>query len=172
MPTRHRSKGNSMRFSPLARLVSIWWACQKGTKTILAKNQPLFCSKRTDLLCFVIGRSDRIRTCGLLVPNQAHYQTVPHPGNLFLNFLKELVRLVRVSSATMWWFCVAFVNSPLPVYYDIISQHCVFVNLFFENTLIYMERKLSKNEKNDTKMGIEPILSPIPFQKLLFIIFQ
>ena len=26
------------------------------------------------------GRSDRIRTCGLLVPNQAHYQTVPHPG--------------------------------------------------------------------------------------------
>ena len=25
------------------------------------------------------GRSDRIRTCGLLVPNQAHYQTVPHP---------------------------------------------------------------------------------------------
>ena len=25
------------------------------------------------------GRSDRIRTCGLLVPNQAHYQAVPHP---------------------------------------------------------------------------------------------
>ena len=28
---------------------------------------------------FVCGRSDRIRTCGLLVPNQAHYQAVPHP---------------------------------------------------------------------------------------------
>ena len=28
-----------------------------------------------------VGRSDRIRTCGLLVPNQAHYQTVPHPEN-------------------------------------------------------------------------------------------
>ena len=29
---------------------------------------------------FVCGRSDRIRTCGLLVPNQAHYQAVPHPA--------------------------------------------------------------------------------------------
>ena len=29
------------------------------------------------------GRSDRIRTCDLLVPNQAHYQTVPHPERLF-----------------------------------------------------------------------------------------
>ena len=28
---------------------------------------------------FSIGRSDKIRTCDLLVPNQAHYQTVPHP---------------------------------------------------------------------------------------------
>ena len=31
---------------------------------------------------FVCGRSDRNRTCGLLVPNQAHYQSVPHPGFL------------------------------------------------------------------------------------------
>lgn len=30
-------------------------------------------------LLLLYGRSDRIRTCGLLVPNQAHYQTVPHP---------------------------------------------------------------------------------------------
>ena len=37
-------------------------------------------------MIFVIGRSDRIRTCGLLVPNQAHYQTVPHPDELYLNF--------------------------------------------------------------------------------------
>ena len=26
-----------------------------------------------------IGRSDRIRTCDLMDPNHAHYQTVPHP---------------------------------------------------------------------------------------------
>lgn len=32
---------------------------------------------------FVCGRSDRIRTCGLLVPNQAHYQAVPHPDLRF-----------------------------------------------------------------------------------------
>ena len=32
--------------------------------------------------CFY-GRSDRIRTCGLLVPNQAHYQAVPHPDLRF-----------------------------------------------------------------------------------------
>ena len=36
---------------------------------------------------FKNGRSDRIRTCGLLVPNQAHYQTVPHPGVVSLDFL-------------------------------------------------------------------------------------
>ena len=27
------------------------------------------------------GRDDRIRTCGLFVPNEARYQTVPHPDN-------------------------------------------------------------------------------------------
>ena len=38
---------------------------------------------------FVCGRSDRIRTCGLLVPNQAHYQAVPHPdGDFFIIFCK------------------------------------------------------------------------------------
>ena len=30
-------------------------------------------------LPFCFGRSDGIRTHDLLVPNQAHYQTVPHP---------------------------------------------------------------------------------------------
>ena len=34
-----------------------------------------------------IGRSDRIRTCGLLVPNQAHYQTVPHPDVVSFDIL-------------------------------------------------------------------------------------
>ena len=29
----------------------------------------------------VNGRDDRIRTCGLIVPNDARYQTVPHPDN-------------------------------------------------------------------------------------------
>ena len=28
------------------------------------------------------GRDDRIRTCGLIVPNDARYQTVPHPDSL------------------------------------------------------------------------------------------
>ena len=36
---------------------------------------------------FKNGRSDRIRTCGLLVPNQAHYQTVPHPGVVSFDIL-------------------------------------------------------------------------------------
>ena len=29
------------------------------------------------------GRDDRIRTCGILVPNQALYQTEPHPDDIF-----------------------------------------------------------------------------------------
>ena len=40
-------------------------------------------TKEGELSLSFFGRSDRIRTCGLLVPNQAHYQTVPHP-DLFL----------------------------------------------------------------------------------------
>lgn len=32
---------------------------------------------------FFRGRSDGTRTHDLLVPNQAHYQTVPHPGKPF-----------------------------------------------------------------------------------------
>ena len=28
------------------------------------------------------GRDDRIRTCGLIVPNDARYQTVPHPDDI------------------------------------------------------------------------------------------
>ncbi len=30
---------------------------------------------------FQVGRGDRIRTCGLLVPNQARYQTALRPDN-------------------------------------------------------------------------------------------
>ena len=49
---------------------------------------------------FKNGRSDRIRTCGLLVPNQAHYQTVPHPDLKFVSLFfvprfTSLVQLVR-----------------------------------------------------------------------------
>ncbi len=43
-----------------------------GIKTGAPKGAPCF-----------YGRSDRIRTCGLLVPNQAHYQAVPHPDLRF-----------------------------------------------------------------------------------------
>ena len=43
---------------------------------------PLDCIfvKKTGFAC---GRSERIRTSGLLVPNQALYQTEPHPENYF-----------------------------------------------------------------------------------------
>ena len=37
-------------------------------------------NKKTDTFVsvFYSGRGDRIRTCGILVPNQALYQTEPH----------------------------------------------------------------------------------------------
>jgi hypothetical protein len=31
---------------------------------------------------FDIGRDDRIRTCGILLPKQARYQTALHPVNI------------------------------------------------------------------------------------------
>ena len=36
-------------------------------------------AKKTTDFSVVDGRDDRIRTCGILVPNQALYQTEPHP---------------------------------------------------------------------------------------------
>ncbi len=36
---------------------------------------------------FIDGRGDRIRTCGLFVPNEALYQAEPHLGNI-LNMLR------------------------------------------------------------------------------------
>ena len=39
---------------------------------------PVF-PKGSGSLIYENGRDDRIRTCGLIVPNDARYQTVPHP---------------------------------------------------------------------------------------------
>ena len=44
---------------------------------------------------FVCGRSDRIRTCGLLVPNQAHYQAVPHP--VFAYLIQRIIYFTTLS---------------------------------------------------------------------------
>ena len=41
---------------------------------------PVF-PKGSGSLIYENGRDDRIRTCGLIVPNDARYQTVPHPDN-------------------------------------------------------------------------------------------
>ena len=48
----------------------------------------LFVEKKNRLTTYIVkrllaGRSDGTRTHDLLVPNQAHYQTVPHPGKPF-----------------------------------------------------------------------------------------
>ena len=82
MPTQHRNIDNSMRFSSLVRLVSFGSICKKSSHIVFSKNQPYFVKKGLIFCDFFIGRSDRIRTCGLLVPNQAHYQTVPHPEKI------------------------------------------------------------------------------------------
>ena len=41
------------------------------------------------------GRSDGIRTHGLLVPNQAHYQTVPHPDISDLDSISQMFGFVK-----------------------------------------------------------------------------
>ena len=67
--------------------------------------------KRTCISKFLVfhGRGDRIRTCGLLVPNQARYQTALRPvttftlykialclSNKFLVFVRFYLVLLRV----------------------------------------------------------------------------
>ena len=42
----------------------------------------------------ISGRDDRIRTCGLFVPNEARYQTVPHPA-VTRNIIREIYLLVK-----------------------------------------------------------------------------
>ena len=41
------------------------------------------------------GRSERIRTSGLLVPNQALYQTEPHPENAF--YINAIIIIIHMS---------------------------------------------------------------------------
>ena len=39
-------------------------------------------NRNSQILLFRYGRGDRIRTCGILVPNQVRYQTAPRPDEL------------------------------------------------------------------------------------------
>ncbi len=42
-------------------------------------------------LRFRFGRGDRIRTCGILVPNQVRYQTAPRPDELLYYTLYSFI---------------------------------------------------------------------------------
>ena len=55
---------------------SHWFGTAKGGKFDFFLNQ-----KQQGSFCYPVafGRSEKIRTSGLLVPNQALYQTEPHP---------------------------------------------------------------------------------------------
>ena len=55
--------------------------------------------------CF-FGRSDWTRTSGLLVPNQAHYQAVPHPVVFCFDSIAYFVRFVKP------FFCVFSFSKP------------------------------------------------------------
>ena len=44
----------------------------------MATKKRLYSTASSD---FQTGRDDRVRTCGLIVPNDARYQTAPHPDN-------------------------------------------------------------------------------------------
>ena len=46
-------------------------------------------------LRFRFGRSERIRTSGLLVPNQALYQAEPHPETFYLKSISYKSRFVK-----------------------------------------------------------------------------
>ena len=53
-------------------------------------------------LLLLFGRSDGIRTHDLLVPNQAHYQTVPHPEilNLFIFNSRALTVVTKAQTSS------------------------------------------------------------------------
>ena len=55
---------------------------------------------------FVCGRSDWIRTSGLLVPNQAHYQAVLHP--VIFGFCGDTVCKSKCYYSTVFLTCQAF----------------------------------------------------------------
>ena len=54
------------------------------------------------------GRDDRIRTCGILVPNQALYQTEPHPVVLFSQQRELLYNIIPVLSTLFLIFFKKF----------------------------------------------------------------
>ena len=45
---------------------------------------------------FWFGRSDRIRTCGILVPNQALYQLSHTPMKIFIKLLKMVHHMIKL----------------------------------------------------------------------------
>ena len=59
--------------------------------------------KRRQTPSFFPGRSERIWTSGLLVPNQALYQTEPHPDKYFI-FRAAVIRRAEYYIA-IYWFC-------------------------------------------------------------------
>ena len=52
-------------------------------KDLSKKIRSVVAIRTVSQLRFLFGRSDKIRTCDLLVPNQALYQTEPHPEYAF-----------------------------------------------------------------------------------------
>ena len=94
------------RRSPLQLLVPNWFGTARSRKLefLLAIMKKTAVTKVTTVF---YGRSERIRTSGLLVPNQALYQTEPHP---------EICNIVIISNFSRGVKCKSQIFSQLPFF--------------------------------------------------------
>ena len=54
-------------------------------------------TKRTTAVLYPHGRGDRIRTCDLIVPNDARYRTAPLPENFLISILTFYLENIQKS---------------------------------------------------------------------------
>jgi hypothetical protein len=62
-------------------IVSSILRIKKQRRSIESWNDTALCRKTGNIFVNKDGRDDRIRTCDLIVPNDALYQAEPHPDN-------------------------------------------------------------------------------------------
>ena len=70
---RRKSRGGHFNGAPKPKIIPLPLMRCKQKSPHEKSRQPKLTT------CNFNGRDDRIRTCGLIVPNDARYQTVPHP---------------------------------------------------------------------------------------------
>ena len=102
-PDGNRTHVTAVKGQCLNRLTTGSNYAEGGTRTHGAKCHNSFqdCAVMTTSVPLRINRDDRTRTCGILLPKQALYQTELHPGIRSTGILR-----LHMTVSHIYWFCL------------------------------------------------------------------